>query len=700
MKKIWVLIFLVIAALIYPVIVQSKNHSEINELFGDEDEIEVIVVLKDDYDVLGKYGVSNYKDDFEKKKMMISEQQENVIEDLEIKDKNDGLSAQSDENYDFDLTNTYTTVNGFAGKLKKSSYEKLKNNPEVLKIIKSEIKNFMLDASVPLVNATNVWKLVYSGINITGKGETVCVIDSGIDYTHPSLGNCTTASFLAGNCSKVIAGYDFKNNDNDPIDDQGHGTHVAGIIASTNETYRGVAPDASLVAIKVCDNSSGGNCADADIVSGIDWCVNNTSRYNISVISMSLGGGSFTTYCDDESSESAFKTAIDTAISRSMSVVVAAGNSGSTTAIASPACIKNSTAIGSVTKSDDISSFSNRNRITDLFAPGSFIKSTVPRSGCINCDSNGFLTLSGTSMATPHVSGAFVLLRQYRRLEQGINLTPTQIQETLNNTGKQITDSNGLVFSRINIFSAILSLDTIKPGISFVVPTPANGTNLSLNSTGFFVYINTSTSEVLSSVIIEITNGTKTNATMAINGLNSFINLTSLKVGVISFRVYGNDSAGNSNITDLITLQINNTAPNISGFAPSNESVSIIEPNNQTFSINFTDGENDTITFYWYLNNSLQISGINRSEFNFTGNFTSAGFYVINATLTDGFLVAHRSWNLTVNNTNRFPNVTSANITNTDFLNRTNGTLQAFWSFSDADADLITTNETIWYITV
>src|SRR3989338_7120208 len=146
-------------------------------------------------------------------------------------------------------------------------------------------------------------------MNITGKGETACVIDSGIDYTHPDLGGCTNDTFLAGNCSKVIAGHDFKNNDTNPIDDQGHGTHVAGIIASTNETYRGVAPDATLVAIKVCDNTTGGNCADEDIINGIDWCINNASKYNISVISMSLGGGSFTTYCDDVGSESAFKAA-------------------------------------------------------------------------------------------------------------------------------------------------------------------------------------------------------------------------------------------------------------------------------------------------------------------------------------------------------------------------------------------------------
>src|SRR3989338_526222 len=121
------MIFLVfVIATAYSVSVQSQVNSEMQELFGDNEEIEVIVVLKDDYDVLQEYGISNYKDkdDFEMKKMMIKEQQENVLGSLKTKKKDKEVSTQNIEDYDFELTNTYTTVNGFAGKLKKSSYEK------------------------------------------------------------------------------------------------------------------------------------------------------------------------------------------------------------------------------------------------------------------------------------------------------------------------------------------------------------------------------------------------------------------------------------------------------------------------------------------------------------------------------------------------------------------------------------------------
>ena len=140
MNRRLLVILIVIGILVYSIPVQSQINSEMQELFGDNDEANVIVVLKDDYDVLQGYEISNYKDDFEMRKVMINKQQEHVLKDLKLKKKSKGLSAQTEEEHDFDLTNTYTTVNGFAGKLKKSSYQKLINNPKVLKMY---IKNLV-----------------------------------------------------------------------------------------------------------------------------------------------------------------------------------------------------------------------------------------------------------------------------------------------------------------------------------------------------------------------------------------------------------------------------------------------------------------------------------------------------------------------------------------------------------------------------
>ncbi len=692
-----VIFLLVVISLAYSIAVYSQANSEVQELFGDNDTANVIVVLKDDYDVLQNYGISNYhyKDDLEMKKMMVQEQQEDVFSDLKLKKKEKkGLSAQNNDDYDFDLTNSYTTVNGFAGKLKKSSYEKLRNNPKVVGIYKSKEIAMSLFDSDRITNASRTWGLIYSGVNVTGKGETVCVIDTGINYTHTALGGCPTGSFTGGTCPKVISGFDFVNTDNDPMDDNGHGTHVAGIVASTNETFRGIAPDANIVAIKVLDSGGGGNTP--NLISGIDWCVNNASKFNISVITMSLGTSStFTSACD--SSDQLVANSIHTAIGRNISVIAAAGNngagsSGTTSSVSDPACISNVTVVGSTTKSDAVSSFSNRWSLPMLFAPGESITSTK--------NGSGFISLSGTSMATPMVAGAFALLRQYKKLEQNIVLTPLQIQNALNRTGKLIDDTSGsgVFIPRINIFSAILSLDTTAPNITLVAPTPANATNISINSTDFAVFINGTSNEVLSSAVIEISNGSKKNSSMTINGLNFFINFTSLKTGARTFKIYANDSVGNFNVTDFRTFGINNTAPNISSFSPSSIFVNISEPNNQTFSINFSDSENDNVTFSWFLNGSLQFSGINKNEFNFTGNFSAAGVYSINATLSDGIATAYMTWILTVNDTNIAPIVTSANLSNSDFLNRTNGTLQASFGFFDADGDNIVSNETLWYI--
>ena len=693
MRGLFVVVLILAFALAYSIAAESQINSEAQDLFGNNDEIGVIVVLKDDYSLLQQYGISNYNNDnFEMKKMMINEQQEKVLSDLKIKKKNRGVSVQADENYDFELTNSYTTVNGFAGKLKKSSYQKLKNNPKVLGVYNQRNISFSLGNSAGIINATRTWGLIYSGTNITGKGESVCVIDTGVDYTHPALGSCSSSSFTGGTCSKVINGYDFVNNDNDPVDDHGHGTHVAGIVASTESSIRGIAPDSNIVAMKVLDSNGFGT--DSNLISAIDWCTNNASKFNISVISMSLGTPDYfnSTYCDS-SQNPLIVDSIHNAISKNISVIVAAGNDGAINGVSSPACIANVTVVGSTAKNDSISSFSDTWGLPMLLAPGSSIKSLKASVGCLcgNCQGD-FMTCSGTSMATPHVAAAFALLHQYRRLEQNMILNPLQIQNALNSTGKLINDSgfSNLIYSRINIFSALLSLDTTAPDITFVNPTPPNNSKISKN----FVFINITSNEVLSNITLEW-NGT--NETMEGNALNWFKNKTRLSNinATYSYRVFANDSAGNMKSTELRFLTINNSAPVITSFAPNVTILSISEPINEIFNITYEDIDNDLVSITWYQNGS--IAAIN-SNYSLGGNFTSAGDYNITIIVFDGNLSNFVEWAFTISDNNQIPTITSASLTNTDFLKRTNGTLQAFWSFNDFDSDNITLNETLWYI--
>ncbi len=228
-------------------------------------------------------------------------------------------------------------------------------------------------------------RLVHEG-NVTpeigplaGHGVRVAVIDTGIDYNHPDL-----ASVYAG-------GYDFVNNDSDPYDDQYHGTHCAGTIAASLNGFGvvGVAPEARLYGLKVLSSSGSGSYS--DIVSALDWCVQN----QIQVASLSLGSST------DPGSQ--VKAAFDNAYAAGVVVVASAGTSGSgADTVGYPAKYNSVIAVGSTTRSDTRSSFSSTGPAVEIAAPGSSILSTYP--------GNQYEYLSGTSMACPHVSGVAALL--------------------------------------------------------------------------------------------------------------------------------------------------------------------------------------------------------------------------------------------------------------------------------------------------
>ncbi|VVB79773.1 Subtilisin-like serine protease [uncultured archaeon] len=357
-----------------------------------------------------------------------------------------------------------------------SELSKLEKDSNVESITPVGIKNIFLTQSVPLINGTSTWAVKMGGFNLTGLGQTACILDTGANTSH--------ADFLGKNATCVIDCTNINCFENCTEGDfNGHGTHVAGIIAA-NGTLKGVAPGAKFIPIKVCTDVGGGtaSCFDDDIRAGLDWCISNSSVYNISVISISLGSATlYTNYCDYQDDPSNLTLAINNAIAKNISVIIATGNDANTTAIASPACIQNATSVGDTydanvggigwtactdltTAADQIVCHANRNSITDLFAPGALINSTWK--------DGKYSQTGGTSMATPHVAGAFLLINQFKKLESNKTLLPSQIQSALNSTGKQITDSvSGRTFSRINILAAILSLDEKNPIVNLTSPS-------------------------------------------------------------------------------------------------------------------------------------------------------------------------------------------------------------------------------------
>ena len=346
-----VVIFLFILADALAVDVDPK----VEEGMEKGDDVSVIVVLKDDPQMNTDFSIQSLSKEerlekrIKKRKLMVRKQQNKVLSRLDLEEtkrrgrRRKGLQANSVDG-DFKLKGKFSVINGFSGKVTKGGFDKLKNDPNVAKIYFDGVKSIGLSTSVPQINADDVWPLVPVGDNLTGLNQTICVIDSGVDYTHVNLGNCSEANFTNGTCSKVVSGWDYDLGDNNPMDDNGHGTHVSGIIVSNDTTLKGVAPDAKIVALKACNSS--GSCGDSELVQSIDWCIANRSKFNITVITMSLGGGCYTSTCDGQD---AVVDAANNATGFGLFVDASTGNNNAgQNCVASPACGSNVTAVGGV----------------------------------------------------------------------------------------------------------------------------------------------------------------------------------------------------------------------------------------------------------------------------------------------------------------------------------------------------------------
>ncbi len=507
-----------------------------------------------------------------------------VIVTLEDSSKGMGILSAENNLESLNITHKFSSFNGFSAELSQEELERLVSDNNVKSIRKVGISHIFLQDSAPLINASITWATQIGSSNLTGHDVTVCFIDTGINYSHPDLGGCYGNSSLSSNC-KVWGGYDYANSESDPIDDHGHGTMVGGIIAA-NTTTRGIAPNARIIAIKACNSS--GECANDHVLAGFEWCINNATKFNISVISLSLGSNtSYSSYCDsiDSDNNLEFAAVINNATSRNITVVVASGNSASTSSIKSPACIKNATAVGATTKADLIASYSDRSNITDLLAPGSYINSTYNGSYAVS---------SGTSFATPHVAGAVALLAQFSKLSNG-TMIPRVMVETLNNSGKQINDSTSFSFSRIDIYAAILSANSSAPIINFSSPQ-----RKSYNSTQ--ILINFTASDNI-----------KTNSTWFCN-LTANITYTeptfaNLSDGNHTLYFYANDYNGNLNST-TIEVRIDTAYPTLNISSPQNSTY------NASVLINITNSS-DAINIWWY-NGSENITYTTPSSYNFS----------------------------------------------------------------------------------
>ncbi len=314
-----------------------------------------------------------------------------------------------------------SSLNGFSARLDLDTIESLLLSEPGLSIYPDIILNATDTDDVRRIGADKVWVMTDpEGLYVTGLGIVVAVIDTGIDYTHPDLGGGFGPSY------KVIGGYDFVNDDTDPMDDNGHGTHVAGIIAADG-VIMGVAPDAELLAYKALN--AGGAGSMSDVILAIDAALDpngdGLTNDHADIISMSLGGAGST---DDPVCQ-----AVEAAIAEGVVVVVASGNAGpSLGTVATPGLAPSALTVGAVDNDGVLAGFSSRGPTPEMgikpeiSAPGVDILSTVPYSGTVISSPTGYASLSGTSMATPHVSGAVALL-----LQMHPSWTPTMVKSAV-----------------------------------------------------------------------------------------------------------------------------------------------------------------------------------------------------------------------------------------------------------------------------
>ena len=245
-----------------------------------------------------------------------------------------------------------------------------------------------------------------------GSGVNVSVLDTGIDNDHPDLMENIAGGvgFANINLAKFNTAWN---------DDNGHGTHVAGIIAALDNEIGvvGAAPNVSLYAVKVLNR--GGRGFTSDIIAGIEWSVEN----DMDIVSMSLGGGGYS---------QPFQDAINVAHNNSVLIIASAGNGGdgdiSTTETSYPAAYDNVTAVAATDINNDVARFSNSGPYVDIAAPGLNIRSTY--------NDGLYINMSGTSMSCPHVTGVAALV-----LAQNMSMTPSEVEYILTSTATYLGES-------------------------------------------------------------------------------------------------------------------------------------------------------------------------------------------------------------------------------------------------------------------
>jgi subtilisin len=310
------------------------------------------------------------------------------------------------------ISRTFTLINGMAIDIPANAIAGLRRNPLVASVeldaTLTTLEPAIHDEATGDLEYDNAWGVTHIGsksahdAGVRGAGIKVAVIDTGIDYIHddpdddPYVVDPEFTSNYAG-------GWDFVNNDNDPMDDNGHGTHVAGILAAEKNGYLvvGVAPEVDLYAIKILDATGQGQ--ESNLIAALQWAVD----HDIDLVNISLGTHEVVP---------ALQTAVENAAAAGLLMVAASGNTVTFEEllygcpVAYPGAYPQVLSTTFTNQNDALTGYSCTGPEVDFASPGDYIFSPVPIGPCQNCSPYGYAALSGTSMASPHLAGSVALL--------------------------------------------------------------------------------------------------------------------------------------------------------------------------------------------------------------------------------------------------------------------------------------------------
>jgi subtilisin family serine protease len=343
----------------------------------------------------------------------------------------------------------------------------LAQSPDVVRVHRNAPVAPAMDSSLPVINGDDV-----HARGITGTGQTVAVLDSGIDAAHEFFGGrVVDEACFSGDAGNTMCpnGQDMQTGPGAAQCDEelcDHGTHVAGTAAGAatgNAPGDGVAPGSDIIAVQVFSRTDDGDLSGStdDIIRGMQHVQNLAADREIAAINVSIWtpGEQFGEPCDD----SVFREPIQGLRAAGVAPVVAAGNGGNNATVSTPGCVPEAITVGATNDDDSVRASGDRGGLLDVFAPGTDITSSVPSDS-----DDAYGSKSGTSMAAPHVAGALALLREERP-----GASVDELEATLEDTGVDITyDSGGgqVTTPRIDLAAA---LPQEESGLTYTGPTSA-----------------------------------------------------------------------------------------------------------------------------------------------------------------------------------------------------------------------------------